>query len=197
MRDSSSKNSVVDPVVQAVFVRRFLLCWVCCTFLAAILLTAIYTLARPDQRAIEHLGAVIATHWPILGMSVAMLPIIVWDAVRFSRRVAGPICRVRRSLRRHAEGEKIRPLHFRGNDLWKDLGDQINVLLNRLEEIEAKAVASQPSPKRSDRVVVHDQQTREKRERYGAPSRRKTVSRGLFRVLTPPAEAVSTERTCS
>lgn len=194
MRESESKKPVVDPVVRAVFVRRFLLCWVCCTFFAAILLAAVYTLARPDQQAIDHLGTVLATHWPILGMSVATLPIIVWDAVRFSRRVAGPICRVRRSLERRANGEKIRPLHFRGNDLWKDLGDQINVLLNRLQEVEAKAAAAERSQRRGDRVVVHDQQKRDARRRYAASSRRKTMPRGLFRVLTPPAQAKSTER---
>ncbi len=194
MRDSKCKKLVVDPAVQAAFVRRFLLCWACCTLLAAILLAAIYTFVRPDQQAIQHLGAVLATHWPILAVSAATLPIVVWDAVRFSRRVAGPICGVRRSLHRHAHGEKIRPLHFRGNDLWKDLGDQINILLNRLQELEAKAAAPQRSQKQGDRVVVHNQQKRDERKRYGTSSRRKTVSRGLFRVLTPPAEAAPTER---
>jgi len=197
VRDSKSKKLVVDPVIRAVFVRRFLLCWVCCTLFAALLLTAIYTLAEPGQRAIHHLGAVLARHWPILAVSVAMLPIIVWDAVRFSRRVAGPVCQVRRSLNRRAKGEEIRPLQFRGNDLWKDLGDQINVLLNRLQEVEAKVAAAQRVPKPSDRVVVHNQQKRDARKQYGTRRRRHTVSRGLFRVLTPPAEEAPTERTCS
>ncbi|MBL7041159.1 MAG: hypothetical protein ISR77_21165 [Pirellulaceae bacterium] len=197
MRDSSPKKLLVDPVVRGVFVRRFLLCWACCTILAAILLTAVRTFAEPDQTVLAHFGTVIATHWPILGMSVAMLPIIVWDAVRFSRRIAGPICGVRRSLSRHADGEKIRPLQFRGNDLWKDLGDQINVLLNRLQEVEAKADAAERSSRRGERVVVHDQQKRDERKPYGTRSRRKTVSRGLFRVLTPPAGAASSERSCS
>jgi hypothetical protein len=193
VRESDSKNPVVDPVVQAVFVRRFLLCWVCCTFLAAIMLTVLHMFARPDQQALQHLGTVLATHWPILGMSVLTLPIVVWDAIRFSRRIAGPICHVSRSLHCHAEGEKIRPLHFRGNDLWKDLGDQINVLLNRLQEVEAKAAAAQRSSRRGDHVVVHDRQKRDERKRYASPNRRKTVSRGLFRVLTPPPQAGSPE----
>jgi len=193
VRDTRHKKSVVDPAVQAVFVRRFLLCWICCTLLAAVLLTAIYTLARPDQQALQHFGAVIASHWPILAASLAMLPVILWDAVRFSRRVAGPICGVRRSLSRHASGEQIRPLHFRGNDLWKDLGDQINVLLNRVQEFEAKAAAER-SPQRADRVVLHDQQTRDTSKRHAPSPRRKATPRGLFRVLAPPHEAASTER---
>jgi hypothetical protein len=186
VRDSRRTKLVVDPVVQGAIVKRFLLCWACCTILAAILLTAVYVFAEPDQQVIKHFGAVMARHWPILGASVAMLPIVVWDAIRFSHRVAGPICRIRRSLCHIAEGDEIRPLQFRGRDFWKDLGEQVNVLLNRLQEVEAKAVVAEPLSKQGECVVVGDQQTRDERKGNGTPGRRKTASGGLFPVYTTP-----------
>jgi len=148
---------VIEPVVQGAFVRRILAYWGTCTFVAAILLVVIHKFVWPEQDASEHFVGVLSTHWPFVLTSGALLPLVVWDAIRFSNRVVGPIFRVRQVLRRHADGESIRPLQFRKEDFCQELADQINVLLNRLEAAEGKAATVERASKRSDHVVVLDQ----------------------------------------
>ena len=47
----------------------------------------------------------------------------------YSHRLAGPIYRIRRTLREHEEGRKVEPIVLRRNDEFKELADDINRLL--------------------------------------------------------------------
>jgi len=165
--------------------------WASCTLLATIPLAVIQTFARPDLRPLEHFVQVVLRHWPILLMSMAILPVVVWDAIRFSHRFAGPIFRVRRELNRHAQGERIRPLQFRPGDFWKDLAVQINVLLNRVEAAETTASAPARIANQGDLVAGREQRTRREHKRHRDSGRRKSVSAGLFHVLPPTTRAAS------
>lgn len=183
MRNSRRKKRLIDPQVQGAFVKRLLIYWACCTLLATIPLAAIHTFARPDLRPFEHFIQVVLRHWPILLMSLAILPVVVLDAIRFSHRFAGPIFRVRSELKRHARGETIRPLQFRAKDFWRDLAVQINVLVNRVEAAEANSDAQVGN--RGNRETLHDQRARGGQRRQRVTRRQKSAPAGLFRVLTP------------
>jgi hypothetical protein len=138
------KRNFVDFEVQTSLLRRMAFQWL--AFLAVNLL-ALYGWTYLVYGAEESLGAHM-THFmqlylPVLIVSAALLPVFLLDAAKLSNRFVGPILRVRRALAEAAKGEKVKPLHFRENDFWRSLADDLNNVL-RLES-EAKAT-EKPSP---------------------------------------------------
>jgi hypothetical protein len=61
-----------------------------------------------------------------------MLPIFIVDTIKLSNRFAGPIYRLRLTIRSLAEGETFRPLRFRDFDFWQGLADDFNMMVDRL-----------------------------------------------------------------
>jgi hypothetical protein len=92
----------------------------------------------------ERLRALLSCLVVALVASGAMLPIVLLDMVKFSHRFAGPMVRLRDSMRRSAAGEHVEPIRFRDGDYWQDLADAFNAMqarIDRLEQVRAKEVA--------------------------------------------------------
>jgi hypothetical protein len=92
----------------------------------------------------ERLRALLSCLVVALVASGAMLPIVLLDMVKFSHRFAGPMVRLRESMRRSAAGEHVEPVRFRDGDYWQDLADAFNAMqarIDRLEQVRAKEVA--------------------------------------------------------
>ncbi len=160
MRNRLREKIFVGSPIQVALVKRAILYWAAFTVFVAVLLAAIHSFARPDQGPWAHFLNVLLHHWPILLLSVAMLPLVIYDSIRFSHRLAGPMLRFHQELERHSQGEEIRPLHFRQNDFWKDLAEQINLLVNRVGDAEARVSAFRPSPKPKASVIAQGQKRR-------------------------------------
>ena len=74
-------------------------------------------------------------------------PLMIYDMLRITNRVAGPIFVLRRELTGLNKGESGRPLRFRNDDYWDSLASEFNKvrdeLLNlRSENLELRAAAS-------------------------------------------------------
>ncbi len=63
---------------------------------------------------------------PFALISLALLPVFIWDSLKLSNRFAGPILRVRRALSRLANGETPELIEFRQSDFWKSLALDLN-----------------------------------------------------------------------
>jgi hypothetical protein len=64
----------------------------------------------------------------------------VWDTLKLTNRIVGPMCRVRASLRRINEGqEDWRPISFREGDFWREIADELNLVMQRLQEARDEA----------------------------------------------------------
>lgn len=64
-------------------------------------------------------------HYTMLVCSVAVLPVLLWDAMHMSHRIAGPLVRLKNDLNRLGRGEHVEPIRLRKEDL---LQDEINSL---------------------------------------------------------------------
>lgn len=69
---------------------------------------------------------------PYLLAMGCMLPVFVYDTLKVSNRIVGPICRMRHTIRQLASGEDAAPLKFRKGDLWSDLPASFNTMVDRL-----------------------------------------------------------------
>ncbi|QDV74052.1 HAMP domain-containing protein [Botrimarina mediterranea] len=82
----------------------------------------------------------------IMGLvaAAALLPVVLLDLVKFSHRFAGPMVRLRESMRRAAAGEHVDPIRFRDGDYWQDLAEAFNAMqarIDRSEQVRTKDVA--------------------------------------------------------
>ena len=57
-----------------------------------------------------------------------MLPILLLDVLITSNRFAGPLYRLRRSMRALAAGEHVQPVVFRDGDFWHEIADEFNAV---------------------------------------------------------------------
>lgn len=65
---------------------------------------------------------------------LALLPILAWDAIRFTHRLVGPLVRFRRTLQDMAQGLPVRPIKLRNGDFLDDLRDDFNRMLDALQK---------------------------------------------------------------
>lgn len=70
---------------------------------------------------------------PIGVCLVIVLPVLAWDAIRFSHRLVGPLIRFRRAAQAIANGEAVRPIKLREGDYLDEFRDEFNRMLESLQ----------------------------------------------------------------
>ncbi|HUG69576.1 MAG TPA: hypothetical protein VMM76_17625, partial [Pirellulaceae bacterium] len=82
---------------------------------------------------------------PYMVASAVLLPIVMFSSIRISSRFAGPMVRVRRTLKELARGDTTPMRSFRKNDFWSDTVDDINEIAALLRQVRpATSVAPNP-----------------------------------------------------
>lgn len=59
-------------------------------------------------------------HYSVLVCAVAIFPVVLWDMLKMTHRVAGPMVRMRNELRRLTRGERVAPVRLRHDDMLTD-----------------------------------------------------------------------------
>ena len=99
----------VDRAVQGAVVRRFLLHLSAFMVVGSLIVLTVHFLSDPFQGG----SALLRNFWrnagPFVVILVAMLPIFIWDTIKLTNRIVGPMCRVRSTLRRINDGERGLP----------------------------------------------------------------------------------------
>jgi len=129
------KRLFIDPKVQGALVLRVVLYWVVCLMTITLMLLCWRILTGPARMFYTHFGEMWFHFGPALIASFLLLPLVILDVVRLSNRFAGPLVRLRRSMRALARGEDVRPIHFREGDFWQEFADEFNALRDRVEQL--------------------------------------------------------------
>src|SRR5690606_19256934 len=87
--------------------------------------------------------------WPTLLCFVIVVPVLCWDAVRFSHRLVGPIFRFRKTIHALANGEPVRPIKLRNGDFLTEMKDDMNLLLEHLQQQGIPALKPAPGEEES------------------------------------------------
>jgi methyl-accepting chemotaxis protein len=69
---------------------------------------------------------------PMLLCFLLVMPPLIWDAVRFSHRIAGPIVQINSAIRNVTEGSPLDYVRLRENDELTELQDDFNSMLDTL-----------------------------------------------------------------
>jgi hypothetical protein len=94
---------------------------------------------------------------PFLWALAVMVPIVIYDLLKFSHRIAGPLHRARQLLLAMSEGKQVAPFTPRQHDLLDEMSQALNALIRewnaRLEGAAAPAAAKASLPA-AERVAV-------------------------------------------
>jgi hypothetical protein len=130
------KQLFVDPKVQGSLVLRVLGYWA----VTMITVTAMVLCWRMVNNPGRPLAIHVRDLWTQFGVAfiaaVLLVPLIVIDCVRASNRFAGPLYRLRRSMRDLAAGRPVPPIHFRDADFWADAAADFNAVSARLQRLD-------------------------------------------------------------
>jgi len=140
------KRLFVDPKVQGALVLRAILYWVVCLITVTLMVLCWRILTGPARMFYTHFDDMWFHFGPALVASLVLLPLVIVDTIRLSNRFAGPLMRLRRSLRALAQGEHVEPLRFRHGDFWQEFADEFNVLLARVQGPTAPAPEDEEEP---------------------------------------------------
>ena len=127
------KQLFIDPKVQGALVLRVALYWVVCLMTLTLMLLCWRILTGPARMFYTHFDEMWFHYGPALIASFLLLPLVILDIVRLSNRFAGPLVRLRRSMRALARAEDVRPIHFREGDFWQEFADEFNAVADEVE----------------------------------------------------------------
>lgn len=80
---------------------------------------------------------------PMLLCMLILIPPLVWDAVKFYHRIAGPIFRIKKAVGDIAQGRPLGYVRLRENDELKELQNDFNDMLDSLSRSGAVTLISQ------------------------------------------------------
>ena len=126
------KKTFVDSQVQGALVRRLILHWLGFFATASIVTFVLQVLSNPLVPLRVHAQELWWTQGPFLVVMIFLLPMFVLDTIKFSHRFAGPIYRLRQTIRKIADGGAPTRLKFRDFDFWQGLAEDFNRMIDRL-----------------------------------------------------------------
>ncbi|MEN1678872.1 MAG: hypothetical protein AAGJ46_04725 [Planctomycetota bacterium] len=141
---------LVDGPLQGALVSRVLLYWVTTVSVMILLagLQAAWASRASDLPIL--LGRATLAFGPALIASMVLLPMVLFDALRFSHRFAGPMKRLRNEAAKLAAGESINPIAFRDGDYWADLAREFNLVAHQIQTLRAEAGNADRDKTRAD-----------------------------------------------
>jgi hypothetical protein len=145
-KKSLRKQFFVDPRVQGGLVWRLILYWMLCLAATTTILLCWRMITGPARVFYTHFDDMWFHYGPALIVSLLLLPLVIVDVIRYSNRFAGPMLRLRRSMRDLARGEHVEPLHFRNGDFWHDFAEEFNAVAARVEQTTVRRDQSEPEP---------------------------------------------------
>jgi hypothetical protein len=133
----------VDPEVQGALVLQAVGDWLCAAgtfamviFIFRVVPTLLSGTGNESPGLWYHFG-------PYVLASAVLLPIVTFNSVRFSNRFAGPMVRVRRTLKQLANGESPPNIALRHRDFWCEIGDDINEINQRLRQASSSSISAE------------------------------------------------------
>ena len=133
MKTRLRKKLFVNRELQGALILRTMAYWGACLFFVFMPIALLRTWHEPDRLIFQHLLDTLGEHFSILLCAAVLLPLAMYDMLKTSHRIAGPVFRLKREIGRLANGEDVAPLSFRPGDYWHDVAQEFNKLSARIK----------------------------------------------------------------
>lgn len=122
------KRLYINPNIQGGLIARTMFHWLLYMATALIAVT-IWTAYCNHRASILTLAQEVFSNFaPAFFAGVVLLPLFLYDQLRFSHRMVGPIYRLQQEMRKLTGGEGVQRLRFRQHDHWPELAEEFNRL---------------------------------------------------------------------
>ena len=155
MSQHQRSRILVDPKVQWSIAARIVCHWV----LFLVCLVTMGAMVRlmagaGGQSFSESLKTALVTQIPILGIMFFMLPVFLRDTLKLSNRFAGPMYRLRTSLKDVCDNGTTRPIKFRTGDFWQEVAGDFNTVIAQMDELRRENESLKAELRQSEQVSV-------------------------------------------
>jgi hypothetical protein len=140
------KRLFVDHKVQGALMLRAVEYWFCCVLTVGLALLGRNLITGSSESFYDYL--LDACHYFLTAgvVSILVLPLLIYDALKLSNKFTGPLFRLRRELRRLAAGEHVPPIRFRSRDFWVAMADEFNAASERMDMLATLAEKGRKAP---------------------------------------------------
>lgn len=149
------KQLLVEPRVQLTLIRRVVVYWLCTAATVEFLYLTRQIAIGPEQSSFWGYFFNDDLWQAAIRLAIGalvVLPLIIWDMLRMSNRFAGPIYRMRRTLRKVADNGPIENVKLRQGDFWGDFAEDLNAALALLDDQRRSPIQGETA--RSDEELV-------------------------------------------
>jgi hypothetical protein len=138
VRLTPRKRYLVDSKLQGALMLRTFGYWCFCVLSTGLMLLLWQVATGPHRPFLSYfsLHEVAQRHGAVIIASFLLLPILLLDVLITSNRFAGPLYRLRRSMRALAAGEHVQPVVFRDGDFWHEIADEFNAVAAYVENLK-------------------------------------------------------------
>lgn len=145
MAERRKQRFLIDREVQTALLVRVTSYWLFCLVTIGAMLVFWNAAFGPPRRGLDLLADVIARYSPAMVASLAILPIVLVDALRLSHRFVGPVTKVREGLRQLAQGKRPEQVKVREGDFWPEMAAEFNRATEQIEETHEALVSTRMS----------------------------------------------------
>jgi len=137
-RKTPRKQLFVDSKMQGALLVRMVFYWFFCVLAVGQFLLVWIISKEPPGPFLEQFrfDLLWGLYGPVAIASLFILPLLLLDTAFISNRIAGPLLRLRRSLKALAAGESVQPIHLRPKDYCGELTDEFNAVLAYVERLK-------------------------------------------------------------
>jgi hypothetical protein len=147
-------RQLADARTQWAVAGRFILHMVTFMVVASFIGLVVQVLGNPFRPLSTQFSSFWSNHGPYLAVMIVMLPIFVWDTFKLTNRVVGPFCRLRSTIRSIAQDGQPRTVSFRKADYWKELAEDFNGMIERLDGSKTSTQTAEPDEQASELAEV-------------------------------------------
>lgn len=127
--------------------------WLECFVAVLLIITMTSVWMDPSKFVWVHLMDNFWSYLPVVIASLVLLPCLIYDRLKTTNRLAGPITRLHADMKKLNDGHSLPALRFRDGDHWAGLAQDFNALA---EEINRERLAADSLDKKQ-RVYSFDE----------------------------------------
>ena len=144
MSQVQRRRFLVDAWIQRAMLVRVVVYWCSSLLLVSNLVLCWAVWSGHDRSFFDQLNFSIlwTEHAPVAIALLLVLPLALLDTLLIASRFAGPIYRLRSSMRALAAGEQVAPLRFRNNDFWQEVANEFNAVAERQEQLKRRSASA-------------------------------------------------------
>ena len=132
-KKSLRKKLYVNKAAQGSIIKRSIYQWYFCTSLILMTMAIFISVKDPSRSALLLIYELWIYFSPAFVASVVVLPLFIYDILKQSHKIAGPLERLSSEMTKLAEGQTVDTLRFRQGDYWPELAEKFNELASQIQ----------------------------------------------------------------